>query len=41
MSFSAKILGLAFTPLTISSNISEILNLGASIVAFFSILMYR
>ena len=40
MSFSAKILGLASAPLTIGFSIFKILDLKASIVASFSVLVY-
>ena len=41
MSSSTKIFSLASTPLIISFNIPEILNLGASIIASFGVLVYR
>ena len=40
MSFSAEIFGLASIPLIISSNIPEIFNFGASMVASFSVFVY-
>ena len=41
MSSSAKIFGLASASLTIGSDIFEILDFGASMVASFSIFVYR
>ena len=41
ISSSAKIFNLASTPLTVNFNIPKILNLGASIVTSFGILIYR
>jgi hypothetical protein len=40
MSFSAKIFGLAFTPLTVGSFALKILNFIASIVASFGVFIY-
>ena len=41
MSSFAEIFGLASAPLTVGSDIPEILNLGASMVASFGVFIYR